>query len=223
MSTTTVSKLASALKLSNEKLILQLNEAGIDVTDKSDVVSNDQKLMLLNHLRGSHGTKSTTSSAPKKLTIHRRSQSELKLSGSFGRSRTVNVEVRRKRTYLKKETLIDQAKKELEEQKKLEQEKQKQIEEEIQNQKLESAPTEITDKDQPKISVTNEKLKDTSYKKDKGKLKKSILSYANVGATSLFTTAIDLVKWLDNFRHTDVGGAALLDEMQLQGVLNNGE
>ena len=172
MSTTTVSKLATALKLSSEKLILQLNDAGIDVTDKNDVVSNDQKLLLLNHLRGSHGTKSTSSSAPKKLTINRRSQSELKLSGSFGRSRTVNVEVRKKRTYLKKETLIDQAKKELEEQKKLEQEKQKQIEEEIQNQKLESAPTEITDKDQPKISVTDEKLKDTSHKKDKGLKKK---------------------------------------------------
>ena len=172
MSTTTVSKLATALKLSSEKLILQLNEAGIDVTDKDDVVSNDQKLLLLNHLRGSHGTKSTTSSAPKKLTINRRSQSELKLSGSFGRSRTVTVEVRKKRTYLKKETLIDQAKEELEEQKKLEQEKLKQIEEEIQNQKLESAPTEITDKDQPKISVTDEKLKDTSHKKDKGLKKK---------------------------------------------------
>ncbi len=172
MSTTTVSKLATALKLSSEKLILQLNDAGIDVTDKNDVVSNDQKLLLLNHLRGSHGTKSTASSAPKKLTINRRSQSELKLSGSFGRSRTVNVEVRKKRTYLKKETLIDQAKKELEEQKKLEQEKLKQIEEEIQNQKLESAPAEITDKDQPKISVTDEKLKDTSHKKDKGLKKK---------------------------------------------------
>jgi len=172
MSTTTVSKLAEALKLSSEKLILQLNDAGIDVTDKSDVVSNDQKLLLLNHLRGSHGTKSTASSAPKKLTINRRSQSELKLSGSFGRSRTVNVEVRKKRTYLKKETLIDQAKKELEEQNKLEQEKQKQIEEEIQNQKLESAPAEITDKDQPKISVTDEKFKDTSHKKDKGLKKK---------------------------------------------------
>ena len=159
MSTTTVSKLATALKLSSEKLILQLNEAGIDVADKDDVVSNDQKLLLLNHLRGSHGTKSTASSAPKKLTINRRSQSELKLSGSFGRTRTVTVEVRKKRTYLKKETLIDQAKEELEEQKKLEQEKLKQIEEEIQNQKLESAPTEITDKDQPKISVTDEKLK----------------------------------------------------------------
>ncbi|HIA92910.1 MAG TPA: translation initiation factor IF-2 [Gammaproteobacteria bacterium] len=172
MSTTTVSKLATALKLSSEKLILQLNDAGIDVTDKNDVVSNDQKLLLLNHLRGSHGTKSTASSAPKKLTINRRSQSELKLSGSFGRSRTVNVEVRKKRTYLKKETLIDQAKKELEEQKKLEQEKQKQIEEEIQNQKLESAPAEIINKNQSKISVTDKKPKDTSHKKDKGLKKK---------------------------------------------------
>jgi len=172
MSTTTVSKLATALKLSSEKLILQLNDAGIAVTDKNDVVSNDQKLLLLNHLRGSHGTKSTASSAPKKLTINRRSQSELKLSGSFGRSRTVNVEVRKKRTYLKKETLIDQAKKELEEQKKLEQEKQKQIEEEIQNQKLESAPAEIINKNQSKISVTDKKPKDTSHKKDKGLKKK---------------------------------------------------
>ena len=172
MSTTTVSKLATALKLSSEKLILQLNEAGIDVTDKNNVVSNDQKLLLLNHLRGSHGTKSTASSAPKKLTINRRSQSELKLSGSFGRSRTVNVEVRKKRTYLKKETLIDQAKKELEEQKKLEQEKQKQIEEEIQNQKLESAPAEIINKNQSKTSVTDKKPKDTSHKKDKGLKKK---------------------------------------------------
>ena len=170
MSTTTVSKLATALKLSSEKLILQLNDAGIAVTDKNDVVSNDQKLLLLNHLRGSHGTKSTASSAPKKLTINRRSQSELKLSGSFGRSRTVNVEVRKKRTYLKKETLIDQAKKELEEQKKLEQEKQ--IEEEIQKQKLESAPAEIINKNQSKISVTDKKPKDTSHKKDKGLKKK---------------------------------------------------
>jgi len=100
MSTTTVSKLATALKLSSEKLIVQLNDAGIAVTDKNDVVSNDQKLLLLNHLRGSHGTKSTASSAPKKLTINRRSQSELKLSGSFGRASSVYVEVRKKRTYL---------------------------------------------------------------------------------------------------------------------------
>lgn len=116
MSTTTILKLASALKVSKEKLIMQLRETGIEVTDENDVVTNEQKLLLLNHLRGSHNTKSTESSSPKKLTINRRSQSELKLSGSFGRTRTVNVEVRKKRTYLKKEALIERARKEQEEQ-----------------------------------------------------------------------------------------------------------
>ena len=171
MSTTTVSKLASALKLSDEKLILQLNDAGIDVTSKDDVVSNDQKLLLLNHLRGSHGTKSTASSAPKKLTISRRSQSELKLSGSFGTSRTVNVEVRKKRTYLKKETLIDQAKKELEAKEELE--KQKLIKEEIQEEKLEPiTDKKITKEKQLRTSKTDLKLEDTPPKKDKGSKRK---------------------------------------------------
>ena len=172
MSTTTVSKLATALKLSNEKLILQLNEAGIEVTNEDDIVSNDQKLLLLNHLRGSHGTKSTSSSAPKKLTINRRSQSELKLSGSFGTSRTVNVEVRKKRTYLKKETLIDQAKKEIEEEKKLEDEKQKLIEETIKNQQADTKSAEITNNDTSKIVKTDEKLEDASLKKKKGPKRK---------------------------------------------------
>jgi len=166
MSTTTVSKLASALKLSDEKLILQLNDAGINVTTKDDVVSNDQKLVLLNHLRGSHGTKSTASSAPKKLTINRRSQSELKLSGSFGTSRTVNVEVRKKRTYLKKETLIDQAKKELEAKEQLE--KEKLIEEENQDQNLEPiTDKKITKDNQLRTSKIDLKLEDTAPKKDK--------------------------------------------------------
>jgi CubicO group peptidase (beta-lactamase class C family) len=48
------------------------------------------------------------------------------------------------------------------------------------------------------------------------------LNYANVGATSLFTTATDLVKWLDNFRTLKVGGAAALAEMQVSGVLTDG-
>jgi translation initiation factor IF-2 len=167
MSTTTVSKLATALKLSNEKLILQLNDAGIYVTSENDIVSNDQKLLLLNHLRGSHGTKSTTSSAPKKLTINRRSQSELKLSGSFGTSRTVNVEVRKKRTYLKKETLIDQAKKEIEEEKKAEQEKQAKIEEEHRTKELETKSTEISEEKIVKPIETEKKLEGTSQIKKK--------------------------------------------------------
>ena len=109
MSTTTVSKLASALKIEPQKLITQLNDAGITVSSEDDTITNDQKLSLLNYLRGSHGTKSEISS-PKKLTVNRRSQSELKLSGGFGTSRTVNVEIRKKATYVNKDSLIEEAK-----------------------------------------------------------------------------------------------------------------
>ena len=129
MSTTTVSKLSLALKISSDKLISQLKDAGIEVDNENSVISNDQKLLLLNHLRGSHGTSKMTSS-PKKLTVNRRSQSELKLSGGFGTTRTVNVEVRKKRTYLNKDSLLEEAKKEaLEEEaksKELEQERMEQ-------------------------------------------------------------------------------------------------
>ena len=109
MSTTTVSKLATALKIKPEKLISQLNDAGISVSTEADTITNDQKLTLLNHLRGSHGTK-TEIKSPKKLTVNRRSQSELKLSGGFGTSRTVNVEIRKKATYVNKDSLLEEAK-----------------------------------------------------------------------------------------------------------------
>jgi hypothetical protein len=49
------------------------------------------------------------------------------------------------------------------------------------------------------------------------------LNYANVGATSLFTTASDLVLWLDNFRDPKVGGAAGVARMQEEGVLSDGK
>jgi CubicO group peptidase (beta-lactamase class C family) len=53
--------------------------------------------------------------------------------------------------------------------------------------------------------------------------KKSVLSYANVGATSLFTTATDLLLWLDNFRTATVGGHAVMNAMTSVGVLNSGK
>ncbi len=52
---------------------------------------------------------------------------------------------------------------------------------------------------------------------------KSVLSYANRGATSLFTTAPDLALWLDNFRTGKVGGMKLIQQMQERGVLNKGD
>ena len=62
-----------------------------------------------------------------------------------------------------------------------------------------------------------------SYAETEGGLSKSVLSYANSGATSLFTTAEDLAKWLTNFRTGQIGGANAIEMLQVKGVLNDGE
>lgn len=54
-------------------------------------------------------------------------------------------------------------------------------------------------------------------------LKKSVLSYANAGATSLFTTAEDLTKWSDNFYTMKVGNASVMKQMEERGILNKGD
>jgi len=58
---------------------------------------------------------------------------------------------------------------------------------------------------------------------DAGGYRNAVLSFANAGATSLFTTAEDLVRWLDNFRHARVGGPSIIEQMQERAVLNDGE
>jgi len=114
MADVTVAQFANVLKVSVDKLLLQLDEAGIKVDGSGDTISEDAKLELLTHLRRSHGQEenSSISGAPRKITLKRKSQSELRLAGVQGRSRTVNVEVRRKRTYIKRDVLEEQAQKE---------------------------------------------------------------------------------------------------------------
>ena len=111
MADVTVAQFAEVLKVPVEKLLAQLDEAGIEVKGSDDNISDDAKLELLTHLRRSHGQDDTpaTAAAPRKITLNRKTQSELKLSGAQGRSRTVNVEVRRKRTYVKRDVLEKQA------------------------------------------------------------------------------------------------------------------
>lgn len=62
-----------------------------------------------------------------------------------------------------------------------------------------------------------------SYYSSNEGLAKSVLSYANSGATSLLTTAEDLALWLQNFKTGEVGGLSVIKNMQVQGVLNNGK
>ncbi len=117
MADVTVTQFAEVLKVPVEKLLSQLDEAGIKVSGSDDTISDDAKLELLTHLRRSHGQDDTpaTAAAPRRITLKRKSQSELRLAGSQGRARTVNVEVRRKRTYIKRDVLEKQALEEQEE------------------------------------------------------------------------------------------------------------
>jgi translation initiation factor IF-2 len=115
MAEVTVADFAKVLKVPVDRLIEQLDEAGIKVGGPNDVISEDAKLELLTHLKKNHGRKDAADSAPRRITLNRKSQSELKLASSQGRARTINVEVRQKRTYIKRDVLEEQARKQQEE------------------------------------------------------------------------------------------------------------
>ncbi|HTV77431.1 MAG TPA: translation initiation factor IF-2, partial [Steroidobacteraceae bacterium] len=95
------------LKVPVDRLLVQLDQAGIKVAGPDDHISDEAKLELLTHLRRSHGSEEE-GSAPRKITLRRKTQSELKLASNQGRARTVNVEVRRTRNYVKRDVLQEQ-------------------------------------------------------------------------------------------------------------------
>ena len=116
MADVTVAQFAEVLKVPVDRLLQQLDQAGIKVDSAEDMISEDAKHELLTHLRRSHGRdEGNADAAPRKITLRRKSQSELKLASPQGRARTVNVEVRSKRTYVKREVLEDQARHQQEE------------------------------------------------------------------------------------------------------------
>ena len=113
MADVTVAQFAEVLKVPVEKLLVQLDQAGIKVAGPTDKISDEAKLELLSHLRRSHGQSGEEAgavAAPRKITLQRKQQSEIKLAGGAGRARTVNVEVRVKRTYVKRDVLEEQVK-----------------------------------------------------------------------------------------------------------------
>jgi translation initiation factor IF-2 len=111
----TVAQFAEVLKVPVERLLAQLDQAGISVAGADDTISDEAKMELLTHLRRSHGHGGDTAAAPRKITLKRKSQSELKLASAQGRARTVNVEVRRQRTYIKRDVLEEKARQQQEE------------------------------------------------------------------------------------------------------------
>ncbi|MDQ7050410.1 MAG: translation initiation factor IF-2 N-terminal domain-containing protein [Enterobacterales bacterium] len=83
------------------KLLEQFKEAGVDVKKADDVVSEEQKKALLAMLQKSHGA-TDAGASPKKITLSRSKKSSLKMSSKSGRTKSVAVEVRKKRTFIKK-------------------------------------------------------------------------------------------------------------------------
>jgi translation initiation factor IF-2 len=100
MSSTTVAEFATELKKSPDTLLEQLRSAGVAKSATTDALSEADKQKLLGFLQASHGT-----AAPerKKITLVKKSTSEIKQADSSGKARTIQVEVRKKRTFVKRD------------------------------------------------------------------------------------------------------------------------
>ena len=99
MAEVTVSQLAKTVGASVDRLLAQMKEAGLDHESSDQIVSDDDKQKLLTHLKSSHGA---STAAPKRITLKRKTLGTVKASGSQGK-KTVSVEVRKKRTYVKRD------------------------------------------------------------------------------------------------------------------------
>ena len=102
MTDQTVNTLAETVGVPVERLLNQMEEAGLTRRAATDAVSDEERKSLLSHLQKSHGGDGVSADGPKKITLQRKTSSTLKVAGAAGK-RTVNVEVRTKRTYVKAE------------------------------------------------------------------------------------------------------------------------
>nr|WP_133130539.1 translation initiation factor IF-2 [Legionella yabuuchiae] len=102
MADVTVKQLAQVVGIPVERLLNQLQEAGLSITDDQQTVNEEQKRILLNHLKG--GAREARPS-PERITLRRKSVSQVTLGNDVHSGKTVNIEVRKKRTYVKRSLL----------------------------------------------------------------------------------------------------------------------
>ncbi|CAK0769900.1 translation initiation factor IF-2 [Gammaproteobacteria bacterium] len=99
----TVQQFAEVVGIPVERLLVQLKEAGLSKKAPEESITEQEKVQLLGYLRRSHGSQSAASSAPQRITLKRKTVSEIRTTGAQGKSKTVSVEVRKKRTYVKRD------------------------------------------------------------------------------------------------------------------------
>jgi translation initiation factor IF-2 len=112
MSDVTIKQLAQVLGTPVEKLLSQLAEAGMKFSNADQVISSTEKVKLLGFLRRTHGKTEPVSedSAPRQITLKRKTVSEITVNQGAARGKTVNVEVRQKRTYVKRSSVEEDQK-----------------------------------------------------------------------------------------------------------------
>ncbi len=110
MSDVTVKQFADVVGIPVDRLLSQLVDAGLSKDDAESTITDEEKMQLLTYLRESHGKSAEVSvSTPKKITLRRKTQSELRVSAGRGsQAKTVSVEVRRKRTYVKRTAIEEE-------------------------------------------------------------------------------------------------------------------
>ncbi|MBP0628977.1 MULTISPECIES: translation initiation factor IF-2 [unclassified Cupriavidus] len=101
MASTTVAQLAAELSRSAAALLEQLQAAGVGKAAPEDIITESDKTRLLDYLKRSHGQ--ADDSARKKITLTKRETSEIRQSDGTGKTRTVQVEVRKKRVLIKRD------------------------------------------------------------------------------------------------------------------------
>jgi len=117
MAEVTVKQFADVVGVSIERLLTQLGEAGLSDKQSGDLISDEEKSQLLTYLRRMHG-KDETGTEPSKITLNRKTVSELRVPTERSRaarsrpkagpSKTVSVEFRRKRTYVKRSVVAEE-------------------------------------------------------------------------------------------------------------------
>ena len=100
MAQTTIEQFATELKLPPGALLEQLAKAGVDGKKQGDNLSEQDKTKLLEYLQRQHGA---AGEPKKKITLTRKQTSEIKAAGSTGKARTIQVEVRKKRVFVKRD------------------------------------------------------------------------------------------------------------------------
>jgi len=155
MADVTISELAKMVGVPEERLLEQVKEAGLPQKKADDAMTNDERATLLLSLKSKHGEDTSGGATPRRITLKRKTVETLKTSDNQGRSKAVNVEVRKKRTYVKRsveEAQVEAERKEAE--KRAQEEEERKQQEARDNAKQAEAKDTAKTEDTTKSTVT---------------------------------------------------------------------